>query len=604
MRRFIVKNHFETAIMKNVFLVKNVWLVSFLLACLTIIIFGNTLKNGFVYDDSAYVVNNYHIRNFSYFPSYFTSLQTYQSTAAEGQFKVYRPLVTATFAIDYAIWGLNPMGYHLTNILLHWLVSVVVYIFFAMLFANPLVAMISAVFFLIHPVQVEAVSWISGRGNMLYALFTLLTLIEWIRYLRCTRMKYIFTAFLCYTIALFSKETAFSTIPLMILIAVFLSHVTSRKHILTVLIPFAVISTFYLLLRATVIGGISQRTIWGGSYNSTIATMTKVILMYWSKLLIPIKLNVLPQVTIIRSLLSPISIAYCAIVIVIFYFIGINRNTPRMIRFASWWIMLALLPVSNIIPLRALFAERFLYLSVAGFGCILACIASRSSYRKTAFILLFILAILFTSKTISYNTKWYSNERLWRTVLTVDSNNPKAHNGMAMEYLSNNNLSAAEQELNIALQYDSSNPYITNNLALVSLQLGNNDKALKLFKQTIQLDKNQALAYHNLGLLYAEKENYQQALPYLEKALELDNTYANAYNSLAMCCFRLGQHQRAVDLWETAIKLQPDNPQPFYNIIISYLQRNDIDNAKKYYSLALQSFPNNASLRKLSSKLH
>ncbi len=590
--------------MKTTRLSDNIGLVSIILILLTVLVFANTLKNGFVYDDSAYVVHNHHIRDISHFFSYFTSLQTYQSTGAEGQFKVYRPLVTASFALDYAIWKLNPVGYHLTNILLHALAGILIYICVIMLFRNSMIAFISALIFLMHPVQVEAVSWISGRGNMLYAIFSILTLIAWIRYTQCLKKQYIIYALLFYTLALFSKEMALSVIPLMALAFMFMPNNDSIKSLIMRLIPFIIISIAYLIIRTTVIGAITQRELWGGSYDATFATMTKVLLMYWIKLLLPLKLNVLPRVTVIPSLLTATAVACVLLVSVCTYFCGINKKTSQTIRFGFLWIILGLLPVSNIIPLRALFAERFLYLSVAGFGCIVAYLFSKIPSRKISFILFLIFVTGLGLKTIKRNTDWQSNNTLWQSVLDIDPENANAYNGIAMEYLKENDIEQAEQNLQTAIQYAPDNPYINNNMALVLLRQGKKHEALKLFIKTLQLDSTQALAYHNVGLLYLEENNYKQALPYLEKALELDNNYANAYNSLALCCFHLGQHERAIDAWLTASAISPDDPQPYYNIIISYLQRNKKDKALRYLNEAIKYFPENESFQELLKQLN
>ncbi|MCD6460861.1 hypothetical protein J7L67_09395, partial [bacterium] len=138
---------------------------------LTVICYFNSIHNGFVYDDSSYVVNNHQIRSFFYIPEYFTNLCSYQGTGHEGRFKVFRPLVTLSFAIDYYLYGLSPLGFHFTNIVLHFLSGILVYYLFLKLSGKVFTAMATALIFICHPSQVESVTWVSGRGNMLYAIF-------------------------------------------------------------------------------------------------------------------------------------------------------------------------------------------------------------------------------------------------------------------------------------------------------------------------------------------------------------------------------------------------------------------------------------------------
>ncbi|MDX9702702.1 MAG: tetratricopeptide repeat protein [Candidatus Auribacterota bacterium] len=581
--------------------------VSIILAFSAILAFSNTLCNDFVYDDSAYVVNNHHIRDFSHFLSYFTSLHTYQSTGAEGQFKVYRPLVTASFALDYAIWKLNPFGYHLTNLILHYITSILIYIFFCTLLKHRIQAFITAIIFLIHPVQVEAVAWISGRGNMLYAILSILSLTAFLRYLTLPDKKSIIHALIWYTMALFAKETAVAVLPLMILIFLFSSDHTHLKlkfkKLLILLVPFFIVTAIYTIIRTAVIDAVSQRELWGGSYSATVATMVKVALLYLYKLVLPVKLNVLQNISVIPSLLSINATLFSTALLVIAYFCGIRKNTSSTVKFGFWWILLALLPVSNIIPLQALFAERFLYLSVAGFGCIVAYIFFYVAVRKKAILATCLIIVSLNIKTISRNSEWQSNDTLWKSVLAVDPQNAKAYNGIGMAYLEKNDLDNAATALQKAIRYAPDNLYITNNLALVFLKQGNKDEALRLFEKTLKMEGNQAVSYHNLGLLYLEQKRYSEALFYLEKTVELDKRYANAYNSLGMCYFYMGEHEKAISAWLTSASVRPDDPQSYYNIIISYLQKNDFDNANLFLRKAIKIFPEHPSFEEIKRKL-
>src|SRR3989338_9083171 len=149
--------------------------ISFILI-IAIAIYSNTLKNGFVHDDEFTIVNNTLIKNFSNISKLFT--KEYFSTSGEMS---YRPVVTFTYFLDYAIYGIKPWGYHLTNLLLHAMNGVILYIFLTLLITHhsSLITLISLLF-ITHPVLTEAVNAISFREDLLCFLFFISALILYI----------------------------------------------------------------------------------------------------------------------------------------------------------------------------------------------------------------------------------------------------------------------------------------------------------------------------------------------------------------------------------------------------------------------------------------
>ena len=133
---------------------------------ISIIVYLNCLQNSFVYDDDSTIINNYFIRHWSNLPALFTS--KYFALSAE---LTYRPVVTLSYFIDYTFWHLNPLGYHLTNILLHAINSVLVFIFAFQVFKNRKSAFISALFFSSYPLFSEVVNAVGFREDLLACMF-------------------------------------------------------------------------------------------------------------------------------------------------------------------------------------------------------------------------------------------------------------------------------------------------------------------------------------------------------------------------------------------------------------------------------------------------
>src|SRR3989338_6086886 len=197
---------------------KNLHILSVLLILvISIAIYSNTLKNGFVYDDRFTIVDNIFIKDWKNLPELFS--KTYFSRSGE---ETYRPIVTLTYFLDYSLWGLKPFGYHLTNLFLHSANVVLVYLFALSLF--PLnkggqgvvrwIAFLTALLFSIHPVQAEAVNAISFREDLLVVLFLLPALLLFLKVSDPSSMDKIrwwtfyILSLLLYLLALFSKEMA------------------------------------------------------------------------------------------------------------------------------------------------------------------------------------------------------------------------------------------------------------------------------------------------------------------------------------------------------------------------------------------------------------
>ena len=560
--------------------------------------FANTVNNDFVYDDFAYVKNNPSIRNIRKIGDYFTDLHTYQSAGPEGQFKVYRPLVTASFAIDYILWSDNPVGYHLTNTILHFLVSVLLYIFLILLFSNRGVAFVASAVFLVHPLQVEAVSWISGRGNLLYAMCALLCMICSVRFLRTNRISYYIMMLFLFALALFSKEMAMNIIPLELLIFLYIRKWDFKK-ITSFFIPMLIIAGAYMFIRRFVVGQTAQISYWGGSLFVTVVTMAKVVLKYLWILIYPLHLNVIPEIHIIHSVFAPeFFISFLVLVGLLFISVKYFRKSPFF--FGVWWVMLSLTPVSNIIALRALFAERFLYFGVAGFAFSAVWGLQRLELRKFLLISTALIIVLLCRSVIR-NTDWRNNFALWESVLRVDPANAKAHNGVGVELLRVGNTNGALAEFVTALAIDPDNVYFANNLALAYKMNGQPEQAFAVLEKSLSYPSDNAAVYHNLGLYYLEEQNYKKALGYLLEAVGIDSHYSNAYNSLGIVYSHLGDEENAVRSWRKAHNLMPDWIEPYYNIIVYYRKSGNLRKAEKFLREALELYPDEKVFLKLNN---
>jgi len=209
-------------------------------------VYGNSLNNGFIWDDDILIENNEHIKSWSHLAKVFTK----DLGAGTGnKFMSYRPLQTATYMMDYSFWKLNPRGYHLTNIVLHIAVALSLYWLINIIFNDNYLSLLTGALYVVHPIHIEAVTYISGRADPLSLLFMLLCFIFYIKSPPSKRIGVYIPMLLSYTLALFSRENS-----LILPVLVLLYHYSFKKKIkVREFFSIVIISSLYILLRVTVL---------------------------------------------------------------------------------------------------------------------------------------------------------------------------------------------------------------------------------------------------------------------------------------------------------------------------------------------------------------
>lgn len=194
---------------------------------------------------------------------------------------------------------------------------------------------------------------------------------------------------------------------------------------------------------------------------------------------------------------------------------------------------------------------------------------------------------LFCIATVVRNADWKNNIALWESVIRCDPQNARAYNGLGMEALNAGDHKTAHENFKLSHQLDPRNYYTTLNLALTFKMQGDDETFLKMLDNALNTSEGyRPYALHNIGLFLLEKREYTSALNYLKEAVSLDENYANAFNSLGLCYAFLNQEDNAVNAWLTSSSLKGGWKEPLYNIVIFYLQHQNIEKALYYIDYA------------------
>jgi hypothetical protein len=393
----------------------------FLLLAATLIAYSNNFTADFVYDDYPFIVENASIRSLSNPARFFYDRASFSD---KGAYVIYRPLAALSFAANYAVAGYRPASYHAVNIILHALCGLLVYLFFFDLFKHRIYALLVALLFVLHPVQTEAVSWVSARGNSLFLIFLLLSLMCYRRWtLRSARNSLLYSiALISALLSLLAKEMAVVLPVLLLVLDITVNRPETKgqwKQRFMAIIPFAALSGLYVLVRHLVLGETKQMEYWGGSFSASALTMVKAFAYYVRLVFIPRPLMVEYIVPISRSVLQPTVLISLAILLAIGILWLFSYRRFPLIAFGIAWFFASLIPVSNIIPLQAIMNERFLYLPSIGFCAILA--SPMLLVRKEGKPFLYRASILalvlicggYAALTYSRNRDWRDSLSLW-----------------------------------------------------------------------------------------------------------------------------------------------------------------------------------------------
>jgi len=275
------------------------------ISILTAVVFAsyfNSLNSPFIWDDEALVIKNPLIRTAIPSPKILTS-DLYNGISAGSNF--YRPAQTFSYWFNFRLGGLEPFGYHLTNILLQAMVSILVFILLYILVKDWMLAFAASLFFAANPLSAEAVTYVSGRAEMLLGLFLISSLILFIKSLE-TRNKWQFALSLAlFILGLLSKELAL-VFPFVVLAYIYYfrrEEARSRAFVVKSVFPFFLILGVYLILRLTILSFSTLRppALTAVPFYLRISVLPKVFLTYFKLLVMPVGLHMS------RTLLRPVS---------------------------------------------------------------------------------------------------------------------------------------------------------------------------------------------------------------------------------------------------------------------------------------------------------
>lgn len=525
------------------------------------VVYANSINNGFVYDDKSSIVDNPYIRNISAIPGSFVHPEYLTSAGIRNH---YRPLVVISHTINYAVGGLNPAVYRITNLLFHIGTAFLLYLTVEAVLSNFYIAFASSLIFAVHPFNSEAVNYIVARSSLMSGFFYLLAFYCWVKFRRqriegfsnflpLTSFFYI-CSLLAFSLGMLSKEVVI-TLPIALwvydLYFVHPRRVVLKWRTYIPYFPFIFSLILPLIIRAIhAEGGIIPP--FKRDIGSQIYTVLPVLAGYLKLMFMPAGLTIAHQVEIYHTPLA-IPVIFSAVILLLYvlnaaYLYRRKETEWRLLSFFMFWYVITML-VILIVPLNRIMQENRSYISGAGFALFIGIILWKVIYNrqriKLAYGLLAVLILLYSAGTVYRNTAWKSSVALWTDAMEKSPHDPLVYNNLSVAYKDVQDYDKAKDVLKRGIILLPDDWMLHYHLGIAYKITGELDRALYEFGRALRISPDSAATYTVIGSVYIHKGEIKEAMNFLDTAIHGRPDYAPAHYYKAKALLESGRPEDA-----------------------------------------------------------
>ncbi len=603
----------------------------FVALCITgFVIYSNTFHSTFHFDDKFNIVENYLLRDLTRF---------------------WPPLGTRwagflSFALNYKINGLNVVGYHLVNTFIHVTNAFLVYLLTLSAFDAPAIkeamedraryiaALTAAFIFISHPVQTQAITYITQRFASLSTLFFLLSLLLYVkaRTEGGLKLRFYIPAVVSAMLALKTKEIS-ATLPIVIVLyeyAFLTGRESLKKRALYVAPFFIALLIIPLDLFGPELGigwesGIAEemrvrqvKDITLLSRQDYFLTEMKVIVMYMRLLILPVNQNLDYLLHPVHGFPDTGTIAsgifiLVLIVAAIFFFIVSKRGKRPLGLIAAFGALLFFITLSvesSFIPIQDVINEHRLYLPSIGVfmavGALAAYVVKRLGLNPYKALAAFLVIVIVPLAIASYlrNRVWKDDITLWGDVVRKSPINPRARVNLGFAYAQAGIFDKAEEHYRLVLdRINPSSAEAQNGLGDLYYKTGRIAEATEAYSRSLATNPDDPYVHYNLAVLYVSNGRVSEASSELKEALKLRPDYPEAHNNLANIYMMTGDIDGAVASYRSALRLKPDHVDAHYNLGAAYLKKGLVFDALSEFETVLRLDPNDRGAREMVGRL-
>ena len=580
-------------------------------ASLVFLVYANTIFQSFHFDDIPSILQKPWIRGLDKIPQFILSLNQ-------------RPLTILSLNVNYAISEFNVWSYHVFNILFHTGTVLLVFqlgkiILKTYEYRRPEIRKVyrnaptwAAVFFALHPLNTQSVTYISSRSSVLATLFFLSALALLIRAIhewfpkaggnhpaqRKKRLVRLICAMVLWGLGFLCKEIVITLPAIAFLFHYFFISQLNFAHWLKNQFKWITLGLVVLLgaigLRNTLMGKLLASSPTNYSTPDYLLTQSFVIpFEYLRKLLWPVNLNIDIGFPIITDWSHPEN--WLGILTLVFLIIGLVKITDSWIQFGLFWGLITLMPTSSFIPLLDPAVEHRMYLPMAGFclatgaavcqlektirATILTGPFSRLALWRTTWTGWFVMVVLMAAMTTERNRNWQSEVTLWSDSKKKSPHIVRPFNNLGEAYDKQKNYNKAIAEFKNALKLNPNYVFALGNIGNVLGKMGQYEKAKTYFRRALQVKPDYAPAHYNLARALSLTGKKKKAKDHYLKAVEIKPFFEKAWFNLAFTESEIGEHESAIKHYKKFLEFQPRYAKAWFGLGMSYFKQGEFEQA-------------------------
>ena len=579
---------------------RSLW-ICLVLTLVTVAVFYQVCSYDFVnFDDAEYIYENPNIQAG-------ITPEAIKWAFTTGRANNWHPLTWLSHMLDWQLFGHNPWGHHLTNLIFHIANTLLLFVVLKQMTRNIWPSAFVAALFAIHPLHVESVAWVAERKDVLSTFFWILTVWAYVRFVRRPKVAGYLLVVVFFVLGLLSKPMLV-TLPFVLLLLDYwpldrLSPKRPKAGLFIEKIPL-----FAMALVSCIVTFIVQQK--GGAIHSgedysffvRLANASISYLQYINKMIWPVRLAMFyPHPGQNISILYAIISAVFLLVVTIFI---LRFAADRRYFVTGWfWYLGTLIPVIGLVQVGdQAMADRYSYITLTGLFIIIAWglpeLLGKWPHRKVA-LWTCSLVVLSALAVCAYLQQryWKNSITLCEHALKVTKDNYKAHFCMTDMLLEQGRIEEAIRHNTEALRINPNYAKAFNNLGIALRKAGRIDEAIDCYKRAIEIDPDFATAYVNLGYALAAKGKFDEAISVYNKALKIAPDLIQLHINLGVALFRSGKSAEAQKEYEKILLIQPQNAVAHNDLGAVLLQQGKFDQAIGHFKQALQINPNYINAR-------
>jgi tetratricopeptide (TPR) repeat protein len=584
-----------------------------LIFALGLFVYSNTFHAPFVFDDENSIEENIIIKNLGHFDIDSIGYKKYPT----------RFIGYLTFAINYEFGGLDVTGYHIFNLFVHLANALLVYFLILLTFRTPLMkdsslspysrplAFFTSVFFLVHPIQTEAVTYIVQRLASLATMFYLLAVCLYARarlFIDSGEPQYrkavplYLLSIVSSVFAMKTKEIAF-TLPIVIAMYEFFFCEAKARQRLLYLLPFLFLLPIIPLTLLNIdkpwgeiLSDVSDVT----RVKTTVSrwdyliTQFSVITTYIRLMFLPVGQNIDYDYPISHSIFTP------RVFMSFFFLLGVlaagvvlffrsrkdSHRSLRLLSFGILWFFITISVESSFIPIIDPIFEHRMYLPSV--GVILAVIVAAAifarrflggPFEKVLIPIAVVIVLALSVSTYRRNTVWSSPVSLWEDSTRKSPGKDRPHYNLGVALLAAGRNAEAERSLLKAIEINPDDAKSHNNLALAFSKQGRHAEAIDVYIKSIVIEPEHAKSYNNLGIALIKTGRQEEAIAMFQKSIDIQPAFAEPYFNLGRLYLDMGNYGEAASMLRKTIARKPDHFAARITLAATYNQTGEYGNA-------------------------